>query len=136
MKERAEWAIDQRRTLVERQVAHVAFAQVELNTRLSGTRSRLLEHRRRRVDPDDRPTCRPRNRDGDSAVPNGKLDERPVGLARKLHIEGDILSHVRRPLVVATHERVGIAHGPNASRGWESVIRTGEWVDSISGHPL
>jgi hypothetical protein len=57
-------------------------------------------------------TGRLRNRNGDPAVPDRKLDNRPVGLARKLDVEGNVLGHVGRPLVVATRERLVPAHGP------------------------
>jgi hypothetical protein len=53
VQEGSEGAVDQRRLLVERELAHVAFAQLEPHTRLGGTSARLFEHRRRRVDSDD-----------------------------------------------------------------------------------
>jgi hypothetical protein len=53
VQERPERAVDRRRLLVERQLAHVAFAQVEIDSRLSGSGARLLEHRGRGIDSDD-----------------------------------------------------------------------------------
>jgi hypothetical protein len=53
VQKRPEQAIDQGRFLVERELTHVAFAQVELDTRIGGTCAGLLEHRGRRVDSDD-----------------------------------------------------------------------------------
>ncbi len=112
MQEGPERAIDQRRLLVDGEVAHVEFAQLELDTRHGGTRTGLLEHCRRSVDSGHWPTGRLRNRNGDPAVPDSKLDERPAGLARELDIEGDLGRHVRRPLVVATRERSVPSHRP------------------------
>ena len=44
------------------------------------------------------------DRNGDAAVSDSKLDKQRIGLTRKLDVEGDVLRHVRRPLVVATRE--------------------------------
>ena len=68
VQERAERAVDQRSRLVEREVAHVAFVQVELHTRLGRPVAGLLEHRRRRVDSDHPPAGRLRNGDRDPTV--------------------------------------------------------------------
>ena len=106
VQERAERAVDERGRLVEREVAHVALAQVELDARLGRAGAGLLEHRRRGVDPDDLPAGRLRDRNGDAAVPDGELDERAVGLTGKLDVEGDVGRHVGRPLVVAVGERL------------------------------
>ena len=54
-------------------------------------------------------TVRPgrlRDRHRDAPVADGELDDRPVGLARELHVPRDVLRHVRRPLVVDRRERV------------------------------
>ena len=61
----------------------------------------LLEHRRRRVDADDRPAGRLRDGDRDPPVPDRQLDQRAVRLARELDVEGDVGGHAGRPLVVA-----------------------------------
>ena len=93
VQQRAERAVDQRRRLVEGEVAHVALAQVELHARLGRTRAGLLEHRRRGVDADHPPAGRLRDRDRDPTVPDRQLDQRPVGLAGQLDVEGDVGRH-------------------------------------------
>jgi hypothetical protein len=87
-------ALDKCRRLFELQIAHVALAQIELHSSLGRARARLLEHRRRRVDPHDAPASRTRNRDRDAAVPGpvfgnvsgpasiGSLDAVSAGSAR------------------------------------------------------
>ena len=112
VQERPERAVDQRRRLVQGEVAHVALAQVELHARLGRTGTGLLEHRRRRVDADDRPAGRLRDRDRHPPVPDRQLDQRPVRLAGELDVEGDVGRHGRRPLVVAVRERLVPAHRP------------------------
>src|SRR5262245_40978826 len=76
MEERPERAVDELDGLVELEVAHVAETQVELDARLRGVRTCLLEHRRRGVDPDDGPTRRPGDRDRHPPVPDRELHER------------------------------------------------------------
>src|SRR4029450_719297 len=71
--------------------------------------ARLGEHRRRAVDPKDR-ADRLRDRNGDAAVADRKLDHRPVGLSGELDVEGDVLGHVRGPVVVDLREGVVSAH--------------------------
>ncbi len=66
--------------LCQLKVAHVAKAQIEVHACLAGTYSSLLEHRWRGVDPEDTaagPAC---ERDGDTTVPDRKLDEQTVGV--------------------------------------------------------
>jgi hypothetical protein len=112
MEERAERAVDKRGRLVEREVAHVGLAQIELDTRFGGTIARLREHRGRQIDADDRATGRQRDRDRHPAVADRELDERSVRLPREPGIEGDVFRHVRGPLVVAVRERFVPAHRP------------------------
>ena len=95
MQERAERAVDQRRRLVENQVAHVALAQVELHTRLGGTSTGLREHRRRRVNADHALASRLRDRNRHPPIADRQLDQRPVRLARELDVEGDVGRHLQ-----------------------------------------
>src|SRR4051794_21189689 len=53
VQERAERAVNERRRLVESEVAHVAFAQIKLNVRLGRVGVGLRKHCRRRIDADD-----------------------------------------------------------------------------------
>jgi hypothetical protein len=92
--------------------AHVALSEVEVDAGFQGPGVRLLEHRGRRVDSDHRSAGRLGERNRDPAVPDGKLDERPVGLARKLGIERDVLRHLHRPVVVTSSEGFVPAHRP------------------------
>jgi hypothetical protein len=55
--------------------AHVAEPQVEIGV----ARARLLEHRRRGVDPDHAPAGRTGNLRGNAPRADGELDDRPVG---------------------------------------------------------
>jgi len=112
VQERAEWAVDQRSRLVEGEVAHVALTQVELRSRLGRPGARLLEYRRRGVDADDAPSSRQRDRDGDPAVSDCKLEKWPVRLPCESDVEGDVLGHVGRPFVVAARVRFVPAHRP------------------------
>ena len=106
VQQRAKRAIDERCRLVQRELAHVALAQVEIDAGRLGAGPRALEHGRRCVDPDHRPPGRLRDRHGDPAVADGELDDRAVGLPRELHVPRDVLRHVRRPPVVDRRERV------------------------------
>src|ERR1700731_2956007 len=74
VQQRAVRAVDEPRGLVQGQVAHVAFAQIEADARLRGTGTGLGEHDGRRVDADHRLACCLRDRDGHPVVPDGKLD--------------------------------------------------------------
>ena len=116
MQERAERAVDERGRLVQLEVAHVALPEVERDACLGGAGAGVLQHPRRGVDPEDRPARRLRNGDRDAAVPDRELDERPVRGLRQSDIEGDVLRHVRRPLLVAVREALVPAHGVDATR--------------------
>jgi hypothetical protein len=58
------------------------------------------------------PACLMRDRDRDASAPYRKLDERPLGLGGKVDVEGNVLRHVRGPLVVALCEGLVPAHRP------------------------
>ena len=100
MQHGAERAVDERRWLVEREVAHVALVQLELDSRLGGLLLRQCEHRRRAVDADDLLAGLLRDRHRNPPVADRELDDGPVGLADELEVERDVLGHVRRPVVV------------------------------------
>src|SRR5437879_1128820 len=68
VQERAEGAVDQRRWLVEGEIAHVALAQVEVDACLVSTGTGEREHRRRRVNADHLLASCLGDWDGDSAV--------------------------------------------------------------------
>jgi hypothetical protein len=110
MEERSKGAVDQGCLLLELEIADVAMAKIKVHTRLVGTHLRLVEHRMRQVDADDRPTSRRRNRDGHPAVTDGELNERPNGLAGELRVEAHVFRHACRPLVVVTGEGLAPAH--------------------------
>jgi hypothetical protein len=112
----AERAVDERRGLVELQVAHVALAELELDAGRLGPFAGLLEHRRRRVDPDHGAAGRLGNRDRDAAAPDRQLDDRAVCRLRQLDVERHVLGHRRRPLVVALGEALVPAHAPMLRR--------------------
>lgn len=82
VQESTKRAVDESRWLVEQKVAHVALAQIELHACSRRSATRLLEHRRGRIDTEDGPPGSERNRDPDTAVPDPELDERPIDLAR------------------------------------------------------
>lgn len=111
-------AVDQRRRLVEGEVPHVALAQIEVGVRLGRAVAGQIEHRRRRVDADDAPTCRQRDRDRDSAVAYRELDDRPICLSRESDVEGDVVGHVRRPFLVPERERLVPAHRATLPAGF------------------
>ena len=83
MAERAGGDIDQPGGLVELEVAHVAFAQLEVDARRGCPLARLREHRRRGVDSEHLPAGLARDRDRDAAVADGELDQRAVRLLRQ-----------------------------------------------------
>jgi hypothetical protein len=53
-----------------------------------------------------------RHRNGHTTVADRKLDQRPLRLARKLDVEGDVGRHVSRPLFVAARKPLVPAHRP------------------------
>jgi hypothetical protein len=110
MKERAKRAVDLRRGLVDRKIAHVALAKVEVYSRLDRADASQLQHGRREVDPDDASTGRRRNRDRDPAVSDCELNQRTVCPARQVDIEADVGRHMRRPLLIVVGEGLVPAH--------------------------
>ena len=72
--------------------------------------ARLREHRRRGVDSEHVPAGLARDRDRDAAVADRELDERAVRLPGELDVEGDVVGHVRRPVVVDRRE--GVVEAP------------------------
>jgi len=105
-------AVDERRRLVELQLAHVAESEVEIGVQLP----RLREHRRRQVDADHGSPDRARDRRRDPSGPDRELDHRPVRLLRERAVERDVGRHVRRPLVVPLRERLVPAHATILAR--------------------
>ena len=95
VKEGPKGAIDEARCLVQLEVAHVALPEVKCDACRCGRRTRLVQHRGRGIDPDDGPPGRLRHGNRDAAVPDGELDERPVGLGSEAFVERDILCHRR-----------------------------------------
>ena len=110
MAERADGDVDQSGGLLQLELAHVALAELDVDAGRGDPLARLREHRRRRVDAEHLPAGLASDRDRDAAVPDRELDERPVGLAGELDVEGDVLGHVRRPVVVDRREGVVGAH--------------------------
>ena len=76
VEQRPERAVDECRRLVECELAHVAFMQLELDPRLGSMGPRLLEHRRRSVDSDHR-VGRSQARQGSRPV-RSRSQARPV----------------------------------------------------------
>ena len=66
----------------------------------------LFEHCGRGINADHSPACRLCYRDGNTAVPNGKLDEGSVSPARNFNVEGNIRGHMSGPFDVAVCERL------------------------------
>ena len=83
-------AVDQGRRFIELQFPYVSVAEVELDSRLGRTLSRLGEHARRRVDPEHTPARCLGDGDRDAPGPNRKLDQWPVGITGKPDIERDV----------------------------------------------
>jgi hypothetical protein len=112
VQQRAKRAVDQRRLLVEGEVAHVCLAQVELHTRVERTGTGFLEHRRRRVDADDPPAGRLCDRNRNAAAPDRELDQRSVRLTCEFNIEGNVGRHRSRPFLVAVRKCLVPTHRP------------------------
>src|SRR5438477_11562220 len=75
MQQRPPGAVDQGRRFLDFKLPYVSFTQVELDSLLKRAHSSLLEHRRRRVNPDHTPARCPSNRDRNAPVTNRKLDQ-------------------------------------------------------------
>jgi hypothetical protein len=92
MQQRPPGAVDQGRRLFDFELPYVFLAQVELDSLLNRAHSSVLEHRRRRVDPDHAPARCLSDRDRNAPVTNRKLDHQPVGLPGKPDVERDVAS--------------------------------------------
>jgi len=117
VEERAERAVDQCGGLFQVELAHVAQMELELDACRGGALTRLVEHRRRRVDPDHGPSRRLRDRNRDAAVADRELDERAACFPREPDVEVDVCRHLRGPLVIAVREGLVPAHAPIV-RAW------------------
>ncbi len=106
MQQRPAGAVDQGGRLIEFELPHVSFAQVELDSLLSCTDSSLREHRRRSVDPYDAPARCLSNRDRNAPVANGKLDQWPVSITGKRDVERDVSSDAHGPVPVSVRPGV------------------------------
>lgn len=73
----------------------------------------LFEHDWGRVDSDHSSSSRLCNRYSHSTGADRELDDRPVGLARKTHVEINIVGHAPRTRVVLMREPLVPAHGPS-----------------------
>src|ERR671937_1444938 len=120
MQQRPPGAVDQGRRFLDFKLPYVCCAQVELDSLLKRTHSSLLEHRRRRVNPDHTPARCLSNRDRNAPVTNRKLDQWPVSLTGKPDVERDVSSHASRPL------RVSVRPGVVPARHGNTNLRANE----------
>jgi hypothetical protein len=90
MQQRSPRAVDQGRRLVDFKLPYVSFTQVELDSLLNCAHPSLREHRRRRVNPYDTPARCVSNRDRNAPGANCKLDQWPVSITGKPHVERDV----------------------------------------------
>ena len=74
MQQGAEWAVDQPGGFLQREVVHVALAQIQIHASRAGTGAGLFELRRRGVNADDRTAGGLRGRDGDTPVADRQLN--------------------------------------------------------------
>src|SRR6059058_2400912 len=101
MQQRPPGAVDQGRRLLDFKLPYISFAQVELDSLFNCARSSLLEHRRRRVNPDHRPARCLSNRDRNAPVANCKFDQWPVSITGKPDVERDVSSDASGPVPVS-----------------------------------
>src|SRR6476646_10572000 len=114
MQKRPAWAVDQGRRLLDLELPDVSFTQVELDSLLNCAHSSLREHRRRRVDPDDTPARCLSNRDRNAPGANCKLDQRPISVTGKPHVERNVRTEASGPVPVSVRQGVVPArHGNN-----------------------
>src|SRR5919202_836213 len=132
MQQRPPRAVDQGRRFLDFKFPYVCYAQVEVDSLLERAHSSLLEHRRRRVNPDHTPARCLSNRDRHAPVTNRKLDQWPVSLTGKPDVERDVSSDASRPLRVSVRPGVVPARHGNtnlrakeAAFGWASRTRGG-----------
>ena len=135
MKKRAERAVDEPRRLVDDELAHVAFAEVELDAGRHSAFAGQCEHRGGKVDPGHAPTDCLRDGNGDTTVADTELDHSVLGFTCEPHVERDVRRHRGRPLLVPLSECLGPAHdrdrrchvqetlrpAPNPLRAWSGV---------------
>ena len=121
----------ERERALDRRVAHVAVAQVELGADLLRALARDLQHPLREVDADDRDPARG-DRDGDPPGADGELEHRPAAAARLVEIEGHVLDDAARPRVVEAGDLVVGGHGAMLS-GMNSLAITSFMRPRCSG---
>ena len=107
--------MNQVRWLLERELAHVALAQLELDAGRVRLSTCDREHSRRDVDPDDAPAGLLDDGNRHTPRPDRKLDDGAGCLLREADVERDILRHGRGELVVDRGEGVVVAHSPDSS---------------------
>jgi len=110
VEERSSRTVDQRGGLFQIKVAHVAKVEIQFYACLGGTYPRLLKHRWRRVDSDDAATSLACNRDGDTTVPDRKLDEQTVGFCGEPDVERHVFGNMGRPVRIPDCERLRPTH--------------------------
>jgi hypothetical protein len=76
--ERSERAVDQPRWFIEGEVAHVAFAKIEVHARFGRPGTGLLEHHWRRVNADHSLSRRLSDWNRDPPIADRKLDQSAV----------------------------------------------------------
>src|SRR5688572_5885971 len=110
VEQRAERRIDQSGRRLQLEVAHVALTELQLDACRCRALARLFEHGGGDVDPEHGPPGLAGDRNRHATVADRELDERTFGLARELDVEGNVLRHVRGPIVIPSREGVVDAH--------------------------
>ena len=128
MQESPPGEVDQGRRLLDLELPYVSFTQVELDSRLDCAHSSLREHRRRRVDPHYTPARCLGNRDRNAPGANCKLDQSPVSITGKPHVERDVSSEAREPVPVSVRPGVVEARHGNTN------LRTNEAAFGGASH--
>ena len=109
VQQRAERRGHEREHAVDRRIAHVAVAQVDVHARELCALARDLEHPRGEVDADDVDPGG-RDRHGDAAGADTELEHRPAEPPCLLDVEGDVLDHRHGPGVVEAGDLVVGGH--------------------------
>ena len=99
----------ERELALDRRVAHVAVAQVELDARERRGLARDLEHSGRQVDADDL-EARGGDRHCDPSGADAELEHRPAEALRLRDVERDVLDDGHRPGVVDAGDLVVGGH--------------------------
>src|SRR5919108_742343 len=142
MQERTPGAVDQGRRLLEVELPHVSFTQVELDSLLNCAHSSLREHRRRSVDPYYAPARCLSNRDRNAPGANRKLDQWPVSITGKPDVERDVRCDaggrpvhvsVRQGVVPARHGNTNLRANEAAFGSASPLARVG-WLSTPSGY--